>query len=66
VVKKKKGDLTVYLNVFKKDDEDDKAPHYRGKMTVEGKNYSISLWINGDIAGVPIHLSGQLTEGGDE
>jgi len=60
--KKKKGNLTVYLNVHKKQDEDDKTPHYRGKMNVGGMNYDIALWVNGEIAGVPIHLSGQLSE----
>jgi len=63
MAKKPKGNLTVYLNVHKKDN--DKAPHYRGKMTVEGKEYACSLWVNGEIAGVPIHLSGQVTDPGD-
>jgi len=58
----KKGNLTVYLNVHKKLDKDDTAPHYRGKMDVEGKTYDISLWTNGEIRGVPIHLSGQVSE----
>ena len=60
--KKKVGNLTVYLNVHKKQEDSDTSPHYRGKMTAEGKNYDISLWINGEVAGVPIHLSGQLSE----
>lgn len=64
LAKQKKGNLTVYLNVHKK--EDDASPHYRGKMNVEGKNYDISLWINGEISGVPIHLSGQLSKVLDE
>jgi len=58
--KKPKGNLTIYLNVHKK--EDDKTPHYRGKMNVGGKNYDVSLWVNGEMAGIPIHLSGQLSE----
>ena len=62
LAKKKAGNLTIYLNVHKKNDEDDTTPHYRGKMNVGNKNYEVSLWINGDISGIPIHLSGQVTE----
>jgi len=39
--------LTVFRNVFKKDD--DKTPHYRGKLRIEGKEYECGLWINGTI-----------------
>jgi len=65
VGKKKKGNLTIYLNVHKKNDDQDTSPHYRGKMNVGNKDYDLSLWINGEISGVPIHLSGQISERDD-
>ena len=61
----KKGNLTIYLNVHKKIDEDKRTPDYRGKVTIGKKNYEVALWINGEISGIPIHLSGQVTEPGN-
>ena len=59
--KRGKNNLTVYLNVFKKDD--DKTPNYRGKLDIEGKTYDVSLWVNTEThGGVPVHLSGQVCE----
>jgi len=61
---KRKADnsLTVFRNVFKKDD--DKTPHYRGKLRIEGKEYECGLWINSEVGGVPIHLSGTIQKPG--
>ncbi len=59
---KRIGDITAYLNVFKKESE----PDYRGKLDIEINGYThlldISLWINQDVNNFPVHMSGQVTE----
>lgn len=55
----KVGNITIYLNVFKKEDTE---PRYRGKLDINGVSYSISLWSNDSIKGVSINMSGQITE----
>ena len=31
--------------IFKNEKKSDKAPEYRGKINVDGKDYEISLWV---------------------
>jgi len=56
----KVGSITVYLNVFQKENN---QPCYRGKLSLDdtGETYDVALWINQECAGVPVNLSGQLT-----
>jgi len=64
----KVGNITVWLNVFCKTFDDDtapagrSAPRYRGKLDIDGKTYEVSLWVNENLNGAPIHLSGQICE----
>ncbi len=56
-MKDKVGNLTVWLNVFKKEDD---QPDYRGKMEVNGKTYSLALWVNHKAGDVVCNMSGQV------
>jgi len=62
-MRKKVGNLTIWLNTFKTEEG---QPDFRGKMDIGfGKDadmYEISLWINHNVIGFPTHLSGQITE----
>lgn len=58
----KVGNVTVWINPLKRNDEDDKQPDYRGKVTIGEETHDLALWINGDIAGVVLNMSGQVTE----
>ena len=55
---RKKTDITVFANVFRK--PGDQKPHFRGYVNVEGVKYALALWINYEIGGVPVNLSGQI------
>lgn len=62
----KMGDITIYRNVHKK--SKDESPDYRGKGEIINEENDViklefSLWINSELREVPIHLSGQITEG---
>jgi hypothetical protein len=59
------GKITVFLNVFKHEDDKNNQPVYRGKMDIDGKTRHVSLWINKEINGLPINMSGQITDGED-
>ena len=54
----KKSDITIFRNVHKK--PDDNVPDYRGYLTVDDIKYNVSLWINSEVANVPLNLSGQI------
>lgn len=62
------GNITIWLNVFKKDGIDKDSgevmnqPDYRGKGEMDNRACEFALWINRDINGIPINLSGQVTE----
>lgn len=57
----KAGNITVWLNPHK--EVDDTQPYFRGKMTVDGVDYEVSLWVDTYVTGtpVPMKLSGQLS-----
>ena len=55
----KVGSLTIYLNTFK---DGEVQPDFRGKMDIGTATYEVSLWINNDVLGFPVNLSGQITE----
>lgn len=61
--RKKIGNITVYLNAFRKDE---KEPRYRGKIDIEGETFECGLWVNDDEGGVPINLSGTINRPRDE
>jgi hypothetical protein len=53
-----RGNITLIFNCYKKEKT---HPDYKGKMDVDGETLHLSLWINQEIKGVPIHLTGQIT-----
>jgi len=58
------NNVTVFRNVHRKPKEN--TPHYRGYADINGQKYDIALWINDDIQGVPIHMTGQAIPGEDD
>jgi len=59
---RKVGNITVYANVFKGDDDERNAPDYRGKINIGDETHELALWINKEIVGVVLNMSGQVTE----
>ena len=55
---RKKNNITIFANVHRKPAE--KTPHFRGLLDVEGETYEVALWVNYELGGFPVHMSGQI------
>ena len=51
------GNITIYTNAYKKEKE---QPDFRGKVDIDGKTYSLSLWTNHEVNRYPVNMSGQV------
>lgn len=56
----------MLLNLTRKSGEDERVrrPDYRVLLEVNGEEYEASLWINDEVGGVPVNMSGQITTKG--